>query len=447
MAVKMIDNKHFTCLSTDVKPTTATSSEVELLDICTETDTGIDYITYDGLNWVVYEADPLSADQINAQVDLALNTAIPASNTALSVNDILLDIVRPAMFGMGFKVVGTGTFTTNSATVPADTLKTEVAGYWDGCWLVPGSGTEANQPRQIASFAGGVFTMMTGSTWVTAPGTVAYSIWSNGTGKNVMALGIFTTSSVSVPADTRRGEVTGYWNGCQLIPLSGAAANQPRNIALWTNTTPGAGGNGVFSLPTGALFSTAPGTVAYVIVRGTQDQVSAVDSTSALTYKSTIGNKSDAAVTTVGTTASIIAYIKGVLNQLVAFKRQAGVNQVFQKAITSAANTNGLVTIATVTTAACLIKSIVVKAVTAVQTDLTSAAVKGGASQAITFISAVTAAKANITAIDQQVGWTGAVELAAAKTIVMDVQGSGATAVNLLVTIEYEAAVDTGYLA
>jgi len=128
------------------------------------------------------------------------------------------------------------------------------------------------------------------------------------------------------------------------------------------------------------------------------------------------------------------------------YKRQAGVNQVFQKAITSAANTNGLVTIATVTTAACLIKSIVVKAVTAAQADLTSAAVKGGASQAVTFISAVTAAKANITAVDQQVGYTGIVELAAGKTIVMDVQGTGATPVNLLVTIEYEAAVDTGYL-
>lgn len=127
--------------------------------------------------------------------------------------------------------------------------------------------------------------------------------------------------------------------------------------------------------------------------------------------------------------------------------KAVGVTQVFQKSVTSAANTNGLVTLATITTAACLIKSIVVKAVTAVQTDLTSAAVKGGASQVITFLSATDAAVINITSIDQQVSWTGAVELAATKTIVMDVEGTGATAINLLVTIEFEACVDAGYLA
>ncbi|MCJ7829155.1 MAG: hypothetical protein MUP81_05375 [Dehalococcoidia bacterium] len=153
-------------------------------------------------------------------------------------------------------------------------------------------------------------------------------------------------------------------------------------------------------------------------------------------------------VTTIGTplTSSDIQAAARLADAEVAARRQVGKPQIFQKSITSAANTNGLVTIATITTAACLIKSIVVKAVTAVQTDLTSAAVKGGTSQAVTFLSAVDAAKVNITAIDQQVWWQGAVELAATKTIVMDVEGTGATAVNLLVTIEFEAAVDTGYL-
>ena len=119
--------------------------------------------------------------------------------------------------------------------------------------------------------------------------------------------------------------------------------------------------------------------------------------------------------------------------------------QIFQKAITSAANV-GDVLLATITTQACLIKSIVLKAVTAVQTDLTSAAISGGAAKVITFINATDAAKANIDAIDEQVAWTGAVELAATKTIVISLAGVGVTAVNLLVTIEFEAVVSGGYL-
>lgn len=228
-----------------------------------------------------------------------------------------LDIVQKQLLSLDFKTVGTGTFTTDSATVPRDSTRTEAINYFDSCWLVPTSGAEANQPRQISSYAAdGTFTMVSGSTWLTAPGLVAYNILSNGTGKNVMAMGTLTLSSISVPEDNRRAEVNNYWNGCQIIPLSGAAGNQPRNIALFTVGT-GAGGTGVFSLPSGALFTTAPGTVTYVIVRGTQDQVAVKDTTSALTYKSTIGNKTDSANTGVPVdTKSIIAYAKQIVNEV-----------------------------------------------------------------------------------------------------------------------------------
>ena len=123
----------------------------------------------------------------------------------------------------------------------------------------------------------------------------------------------------------------------------------------------------------------------------------------------------------------------------------AGRTQVFQKAVTSAANA-GDVTLATVTTQAVVIDSIVVKAVTAAQADLTSAAVAGGASKVVVFLSATDAAVANINAIDEQVAWTGAAELAATKTIVMTLAGTGATAVSLLVTITFHAVTDGGYL-
>lgn len=284
--------------------------------------------------------------------------------------------------------------------------------------------------------------------YITYDGT-NYAVKPAGGSSSGESFQVFTSSAATTTTITAAAlaDVASQYIGQMVLPLQGAMAGEGRYITAYNGT------NQLTVSPAWASDPDAAGAIKFAVVSGALGFIPATlavptanDSTNAY-ERDVIGNKTDTEVTAVGTTASIIAYIKGVLNQLVAFKRQAGVNQVFQKAITSAANTNGLVTIATVTTAACLIKSIVVKAVTAVQTDLTSAAVKGGASQAITFISAVTAAKANITAIDQQVGWTGAVELAAAKTIVMDVQGSGATAVNLLVTIEYEAAVDTGYLA
>jgi hypothetical protein len=124
----------------------------------------------------------------------------------------------------------------------------------------------------------------------------------------------------------------------------------------------------------------------------------------------------------------------------------AGVCQFFSKSITSAANA-GDVTIATVTAQPCLIESIVVHAVTASQTDLTSAAVSGGASKVVTFLSTAAAAVANLNAVDDQVAWTGAVRLTATKTIVMSLVGTGATAVNLNVTIKYRACTAGGYLA
>ena len=114
-------------------------------------------------------------------------------------------------------------------------------------------------------------------------------------------------------------------------------------------------------------------------------------------------------------------------------------------AVNVAANA-GVTTVATITGQPCLIKSIAEHADTAQTGDLTSAAVKGGASQIVEFISAASAAQANLDAIDEQVAWTGAVRLAATKTIAIDLQGTGATATDLTVTIEYMACVDGGYL-
>ena len=124
---------------------------------------------------------------------------------------------------------------------------------------------------------------------------------------------------------------------------------------------------------------------------------------------------------------------------------KAGKTATFTKQVTAAANAAPL-TLATVALQPVMIKSLVVRSNGATTADLTSIAVTGGAGGVVTFVSAAQGIRANIAAADQQVSWQGAVTLKAAGTIVMTFVGTGATALNLQVDIEYEAIVDTGYL-
>lgn len=128
------------------------------------------------------------------------------------------------------------------------------------------------------------------------------------------------------------------------------------------------------------------------------------------------------------------------------YRREYGRKQVKEFSITAAANA-GLTDIATITTQPCLIKSIVLHSDGATTADLTSAAIEGGASSVIEFISAAAAVQADLDAADKQIGWDGVIRLAATKTITIDLQGTGATAVDFTVIIEYMATVDGGYLA
>ncbi|MBU2647527.1 hypothetical protein KKI24_22660 [bacterium] len=121
-------------------------------------------------------------------------------------------------------------------------------------------------------------------------------------------------------------------------------------------------------------------------------------------------------------------------------------SQIKEVSITAAANA-GLTTLATVTDQPCLIKSIVLHSDGATTSDLTSAAIKGGASQAVEFIPAAVAIQSELDAENKQVGWSGAVRLPATATIVVDLQGTGDTAVDLTATIEYVPCVEGGYLA
>jgi len=138
-----------------------------------------------------------------------------------------------------------------------------------------------------------------------------------------------------------------------------------------------------------------------------------------------------------------------IVGDITTVNRRAGNTQIFEVSITSAANA-GDVTLATITDQACIIDSIIVRAVDAQTADLTSCAVYGGTSKVITFIDDQDAIQANLNAIDKQVGWSasnaGVVRLSHTRTIVMTLEGTGATAVNLTATIIYRSKTDGGYL-
>ncbi len=119
--------------------------------------------------------------------------------------------------------------------------------------------------------------------------------------------------------------------------------------------------------------------------------------------------------------------------------------RIIEVSITAAANA-GITAVATVTLQPCLIESIVIHADAAQTADMTSCAVEGGVGQVVEFIGAADAVQASLDAADKQVSWTGVVRLAAGKIIYIDLQGTGATAVDLTVTIKYRPCVNDGVL-
>ena len=129
-------------------------------------------------------------------------------------------------------------------------------------------------------------------------------------------------------------------------------------------------------------------------------------------------------------------------------RRILGVKQYVQCPVTVAANYGDLV-LATSYKTSCCIRGVIIRAVAASQTDLTTCAVYAGAAKVITLVTTAQATKADLTAIDQQVcrALLTEIELQPSSTIIMTLAGTGITPVNLLVSIEYEAMADGGYIA
>mgnify|MGYP001384025132 CR=1 FL=1 len=124
-------------------------------------------------------------------------------------------------------------------------------------------------------------------------------------------------------------------------------------------------------------------------------------------------------------------------------------NQIFVKNLKNKANANDVV-VATVTNAPVLIKAVAVHSNGNTTTDLTSIAIAGGVNKAITFISALEGAQANINAKDKQIAWANTnssnVYLSTDSTIIATLTGTGETTVDLNVIIEYAPVFIGGYL-
>jgi len=79
---------------------------------------------------------------------------------------------------LSIEILGFGTLTTSSATVPADNTRAEVDNYFNGCLLMPTEGACRFQPRRIVDYTGatGVFTLDPNNPFTGVPGLVDYII-------------------------------------------------------------------------------------------------------------------------------------------------------------------------------------------------------------------------------------------------------------------------------
>jgi hypothetical protein len=100
---------------------------------------------------------------------------VDAFSANVEANDLLC-IVHESL--ISHEILGVGTLSTNSATVPADNTRIEANNYFRGCVLMPTEGVCRFQPRLIVGYtgAGGIFTLDPGNPFTAAPGLVDYVI-------------------------------------------------------------------------------------------------------------------------------------------------------------------------------------------------------------------------------------------------------------------------------
>lgn len=127
----------------------------------------------------------------------------------------------------------------------------------------------------------------------------------------ILGFGTITTSSATVPRDATRAEVADYFNGCLLMPTEGDCRFQPRRIVDYA-------ANGTFTIDPNNPFTVATGAVDYVIIGDQTEFVPGVDGENNRTPSDVIGSKTDTAILVSDDVSSVIRYLKGILNTVVA---------------------------------------------------------------------------------------------------------------------------------
>ncbi len=214
-----------------------------------------------------------------------------------------------------------------------------------------------------------------------------------------------------------------------LIMLSGANTGLMRRASGW-------------SLPTTTLTlaDAFPGAIAAGDIF---DLVSVNTSANLIIGQNDPDNEVDTSLITANRDGSLLERAEDIRN--LSDKRVTGKKQFVQLNVTNAANA-GLTTLFTVFTQPCLVEDVIIRAKTAAPADLTSCAITAGTGNIVVLIVTGLATQANLAAIDAQVGSVDLAELPVNSTIVMNLIGTGATPVDLIVTIGYRACADGGYI-
>ncbi len=135
----------------------------------------------------------------------------------------------------------------------------------------------------------------------------------------VSGYGAFDTSSTTVPADSTRAarypwEVADQFKGMLLMPIMGGCRFIPRRIVGFTVA------GGIFTLDPNNPFPALPGNSEYLILADQTEFVPAANSTNNGMPSDVIGNKTDTGITASTNTASIIRYLKGIMDSLLSYE-------------------------------------------------------------------------------------------------------------------------------
>jgi len=222
---------------------------------------------------------------------------------------------------------------------------------------------------------------------------------------------------------------SGDYVNWHLYMISGANAGLMRRANAWSLAT-----------HTLTLADTFPGAIA---AGDTFELLSINASANKIIGQNDDDNDVDTSLVTANRDGSLVERAEDIRDLI--DKRVAGRNQVLQINVTSPAN-NLRTVLASVASQPCTVKYVIIRAKTAAPADLTTCAMNAGTGDVLPLIVVGLATQANLNAVDRQVGSTDLAELPVGATITMDLQGTGPTAVDLVVTIGYEACADGGYI-